>query len=62
MGSKKELPLELFVDMFITLDKLSDHFNCNDGQLEEYELDWWYFHKIVRRAKYVIENIEDYGN
>ena len=41
-----EVPVDLFIDLAITLDKLKDMFNCNDGQLDEYDLDWSYFHKL----------------
>jgi len=60
MKTKKSIPLDLFADMAITFDKLADKFNCNDNQLEDYDLDWGYFHKINRRAKYILDNLKDY--
>jgi hypothetical protein len=50
-----EVPADLFIDLAITLDKLKDKFNCNDGQLDECDLDWSYFHKLARRSKYHAE-------
>lgn len=50
-----EVPVDLFIDLAITLDKLKDMFNCNDGQLDQYDLDWSYFHKLARRSKYHAE-------
>lgn len=55
--SERELPLDLFVDMTITMDKLKDKFNCNDGQLDDIDLDWIYFHKLARRSKFHCEKI-----
>lgn len=52
------LPMDLFIDMAITMEKLSDKFNCNDGQLEDYDLDWWYFHKLNRRVQASIKALE----
>jgi hypothetical protein len=43
--------MDLFVDMTITLKRLTAMFNCNDGQLEAYDLDWAYFHKLARRSQ-----------
>lgn len=50
-----EIPVDLFIDMTITMHKLADKFNLNDNQLEEVDLDWWYFHKLARRSKFVAE-------
>lgn len=55
MNKELEFPIELVVDMAITLDKLADKFNLNDGQLEQYELDWWYYHKLLKRVKTHLE-------
>lgn len=54
---ERELPMDLFVDMAITMDKLTNKFNCNDGQLDEVDLDWVYFHKLARRSKFHSEKI-----
>lgn len=57
MSKFKKLPFDLTIDMALTLVKLADKFNLNDGQLDRYGLDWWYYHKLVRRAKhYLNEN------
>jgi len=53
----KQLPIDLFVDMTITIDKLKDKFNCNDGQLDDFDLDWSYYHKLARRSKFHCEKI-----
>ena len=55
----QEFPLELVIDMAITMKHLADKFNCNDGQLEQCGLDWAYFHKLNRRVQY---QIEKFGN
>lgn len=56
-NSEVNPPLDLFVDMTITLDKLKDKFNCNDGQLDDCELDWSYFHKLARRSKFFTDSL-----
>jgi hypothetical protein len=53
----KEVPMDLFIDMAITFDKLKDKFNLNDDQLEEVGLDWWYFHKLANRSRYFAEQL-----
>lgn len=57
---KPMLPLELFLDMAHTLDKLADKFNCNDGQLNDVGLDWAYYHKLNKRVQYVVNNLDKY--
>ena len=54
---KVEIPADLFLDMTLTFQKLADRFNCNDGQLDDAGLDWWYFHKLARRSKFVAEKM-----
>lgn len=51
-----DFPPDLTVDMAITLIRLQDKFNLNDGQLDQYGLDWWYYHKLVRRVEHWLEN------
>jgi hypothetical protein len=54
-NKERPFPIELVVDMAITLDRLADKFNLNDGQLDQYDLDWWYYHKLLKRVKIHLE-------
>jgi len=54
---KVEIPTDLFLDMTVTFQRLANKFNCNDGQLDEVDLDWAYFHKLARRSKFVAEKM-----
>lgn len=49
---------DLFLDMAITVEKMADHFNCNDGGLENMGLDWWYHHKIRRRVQHITDQLK----
>ena len=52
------IPLDLFADLALTMERTSDYFNCNDGVLEDMGLEWWYHHKINRRVQYIVDKLK----
>ena len=58
MKTKEKLDLNehisVFVDMAITIELFCNMYNCNDELLELNGIDWWYLHKINRRAKFIL--------
>lgn len=52
------IPLDIFADVALTMEKMADRFNCNDGGLEEMGLEWWYHHKLNRRVQRILNNLE----
>lgn len=54
MKTKTPIPVDLFVDMAITIERFANMFNTNDNRLGKFKLDWAYLHKINRRGKYIL--------
>lgn len=58
MTKKSPVPLDLFIDMALTISMFSDMFNTYDERLKDYGLDWAYLHKLNRRGKHVVAKLQ----
>ena len=56
--SKQEtIPDDIIFDLARTVELLADKNNCDDGNLKEIGLDWYYLHKLNRRAKHWLNKV-----
>jgi hypothetical protein len=49
---KEIIPQDIAIDLAITVNLFAEMYNCNDPILEENNIDWWYLHKLNRRAQH----------
>lgn len=46
------IPQNLAVDLAIMINQFAEMYNCNNEILEQYDIDWWYLHKLNRRCQF----------